>query len=154
MVQTINILCYDALNSVYYLGGTYNSNNLVLTGILGQTLPPSVGYDAFIARFQDNGGADYKSLQFFKDSLSKAENSSIIVYPNPSNGNIKIASIKNEQITGISISDLLGRQIYSKIDEVSNDEVEINLSFLQQGNYFVTVSTLNNKYIEKLVIVK
>lgn len=153
MVQTINTLCYDALNSVYYLGGTFN-NTLQFTGALGQTITPYAGYDAFIARFQDNGGADYKSLEFFKDSLSKTENASIIIYPNPSNGNFKIASINNEQITGISIFDLLGRNVYSKIDEISNDEVEINLSFLQQGNYFVTVSTLNNKYIEELVIVK
>ena len=148
-----NTLAYDGTNNVYYLGGTFNGN-LKFTGNLGQTISPYAGYDGYIGRFQDNSGADYKSLQFFKDSLSKAENSNVIVYPNPSTSNIKVASIKNEAITAITITDLTGRQVYGKNYEISNTEVEINISFLQSGNYFVNISTLNNKYVEKIVIIK
>ena len=154
MVQTINILCYDALNSVYYLGGTYNSNNLVLTGILGQTLPPSIGYDAFIARFQDNGGADYKSLEFFKDSLSKAVNSNVIAYPNPSNGNFNFVSVKNETIKTITVSDITGRTVYIKSFENETFETNTNLSFLPASTYFVNISTSIDNYNIKIVIIK
>ena len=152
--DNINTLCYDALNSVYYLGGTYNSTNLVLTGILGQTLPTSVGYDAFIARFQDNGGADYKSLQFFKDSLSKAVNSNVIVCPNPTYGHFTITSITNETITRILVNDLTGRVVFSKDCSINVFETNTDISFLPASTYFVNVSTLNNNYNLKIVIVK
>ena len=148
-----NTLCYDALNSVYYLGGTFN-DTLQFTGILGQTITPYAGYDGFIARFQDNGGADYKSLEFFKDSLSKAVNSNVIVYPNPSNGNFNIVSVKNETIKTITVNDITGRTVYFKSFESEILETNTDLSFLPASTYFVNVSTLNNNYNLKIVVVK
>ena len=148
-----NTLCYDALNSVYYLGGTFNGT-LQFTGILGQTITPYSGYDAFIARFQDNGGADYKSLQFFKDSLSKAENSNVIIYPNPSSGNFTITSITNEVITNVLISDLTGRLVYRKDYNTDVFETNADISFLPISTYFISISTTNNVYNKKIVIVK
>ncbi len=148
-----NALAYDATNSVYYLGGTF-SGNFILTGVLGKTIVSAFGKDAYVARFQDNGMADYKSLEYFKDSLSKADNSNVIVYPNPSNGNFTIASVAKEGITNIIVSDLTGRIVLNK--NFGNDIFETNtdLSFLPASTYFISVTTINNIYNSKLILVK
>lgn len=149
-----NTLYNDATHNVYYLGGAFNGN-VTLTGLAGQTMTPYAGgYDGFVARFQDNGMADYKSLEFFKDSLSKAENSDVIVYPNPSTGNFTMASITNEAITNISVTDLTGRVVFNKSFENEIFETNSDLSFLPASTYFISILTTNKLYNNKLIIVK
>jgi hypothetical protein len=151
-----NALAYDANNAVFYLGGPYNGNNITLTGSLAQVLPNSIGFDGFIARFQDNGSvADYKSVEAFEVTpIGDTEENNVTLYPNPSSGIFKVASTNNEVITEIAIADLTGRIVYrSNSGNIVND-TEINTDFLSNGTYLVSVSTELNNYKLKLLIVK
>lgn len=151
-----NTLINDAAHSVYYLGGAFNGYT-VLTGTTGQTMTPysDGGYDGFIARFDDNSGANFRLLPFENDSLSIISNNKILIYPNPSNGKIKITSLKNSEIQGIAITDITGRVVYKKNYETELSEREVDLSFLIEGSYFANILTNDeNKNVIKLVIIK
>jgi hypothetical protein len=148
-----NALAYDALYGVYYIGGTL-SGSFTLTGSAGQTIASNVGYDAYIARFTDNAQANYRSLAFYKDSLSKAENSDVIVYPNPAYDNIIISSKSNENISGYSISDLTGRIVINYPVISPSVEFKADISALAVGTYIVNVVTTNNNYKLKFLKIK
>ncbi|MBI5541790.1 MAG: T9SS type A sorting domain-containing protein [Bacteroidia bacterium] len=77
-----------------------------------------------------------------------------MVYPNPSNGNITISSITNEVITNIIVSDITGRIVFNKSFDSELFEVNNDFSFLPASTYFISISTTNNVYIKKCIIVK
>ncbi|OFX33448.1 MAG: hypothetical protein A2X08_00050 [Bacteroidetes bacterium GWA2_32_17] len=149
-----NTLAYDATNSVYYLGGTFN-NQVVLNQSIGQQWMNSfAGYDAFIGRFVDNGLAEFKRLPFFNDTTSKNANSNVIVYPNPAYDNVFISSLNQENISGFSITDLTGRRIINNANYLPSNEIKVDISTLAVGTYFVNIVTTNNIYKLKFVKVK
>jgi hypothetical protein len=75
----------------------------------------------------------------------------IVLYPNPSNGIFNLVSGTNE-ITEIQVYDLTGKVIWSKKDfEVSNSEIQINLSSVSQGIYFVKISANNQSTVKRII---
>ncbi len=78
----------------------------------------------------------------------------ITIYPNPAYNNVSVSSKNGENIKHIVITDLTGRQVYSNNYGTGSIETEMNILFLQPGNYFVTIATSENIHTEKLVIVK
>ncbi len=86
-----------------------------------------------------------------EQSVKKEE---ITIYPNPAYNNVSVSSKNGENIKHIVITDLTGRQVYSNNYGTGSIETEMNISFLQPGNYFVTITTSENIHTEKLVIVK
>lgn len=75
---------------------------------------------------------------------------SIKVFPTVFSGDLNIAA-KNK--TSVTISDLLGRILYSHVlnssDGITN---QLNLDFLQNGNYFITFTNSDNRSITKKII--
>ena len=78
----------------------------------------------------------------------------ITIYPNPANDRVTVTSLKGEEITEIIISELTGRQVYYMHNNSGIIETDLDVSFLNFGNYVVTISTLINNYNKKLVIIK
>jgi hypothetical protein len=72
--------------------------------------------------------------------------SSILVYPNPTEGFLKINS--TEKINHILIYDTLGKVVYQK---KSN---ELDLSHLPKGLYFVQINTENNNILTRKILKK
>lgn len=62
-------------------------------------------------------------------------NPNIILYPNPSNDFITIKNLSNYALSHIVIRDLNGKIVYSK--KVNSKQINIDVSFLQKGAYFV-----------------
>ena len=69
------------------------------------------------------------------------------VYPNPTEGMLKLIGLE-PTIIGLSIIDLSGKIVYV----AKNPEGQIDLSDLGTGIYFITVTTLEDKYIKKIII--
>lgn len=63
------------------------------------------------------------------------ENSNIILYPNPSNDSITIKNLSNYAVSHVVIRDLNGKIVYS--EKVNFKQINIDVSFLQKGAYFV-----------------
>ncbi|MDB0058542.1 T9SS type A sorting domain-containing protein, partial [Salibacteraceae bacterium] len=89
-------------------------------------------------------------------SLSEnSENSSLMVYPNPNNGqfNLGFAGITAEDVS-IAINDMNGRVVFSKDYGSINGNVndEINLSDIAAGYYTIKVELDGEIYQEKFIV--
>jgi PKD repeat protein len=84
------------------------------------------------------------------------DNASSKLYPNPNNGEFKLA-ISNVENTGninIEVTNILGEVVYQTTASVSNGGIvkDINLQNAPNGTYFVRVITANKVYNTKTVI--
>ncbi|HEX9980118.1 MAG TPA: CotH kinase family protein [Flavobacterium sp.] len=70
------------------------------------------------------------------------------VFPNPFKNNIQI--ISSEQVTGLSIYDMLGKKISEKTNVNKNSET-MDLSALNAGIYLLKIKTLNGLITHKLI---
>ncbi len=75
-----------------------------------------------------------------------AENNSVLVYPNPTNGIIKIQSDYYDEQMEISVFNLTGQKRFS----VKN-KTEIDISHLKKGTYFIKIK-MNETIIMKRII--
>jgi len=89
-------------------------------------------------------------IQLTLNNESFSENS-LFLYPNPSNGIFKLVTGTNE-ITSIEVYDVTGKIIWSKNDfGVSNSEIQLNLSSVSQGIYFVKVVASNQSIVKRII---
>jgi hypothetical protein len=71
------------------------------------------------------------------------------IYPNPTLGLVNVKS--KEKINTISISNIVGKQILFTEDFRGNT---IDLSSLDKGIYFISISTDKGMHIEKIILSK
>lgn len=83
------------------------------------------------------------------DVMENSVANSFEIYPNPANEIVKILNDSNLSITNIEIVDMLGRSVVC----VENDN-EINVSELPQGEYFVRINAGETSITKKLFINK
>ncbi|TND09044.1 MAG: hypothetical protein FD123_1447 [Bacteroidetes bacterium] len=76
------------------------------------------------------------------------------VYPNPSDGHVYIDVNMTKRDNGlIEIHDMLGKKVYSyRFENLTAESVEADLSFLDKGVYFVTLTTGDQKVSRKLMM--
>ncbi len=72
------------------------------------------------------------------------------IYPNPATNNIRIES--NSIIKMVRIVNVLGQEVYNQV--AANRGLEINVSNLNAGVYFVTIETANGTKTSKINIIK
>jgi len=76
----------------------------------------------------------------------------VVIYPNPTSNSLNIELIDLNEITTITIINLLGEII---ITHTSSDKVmKLDLSELENGNYFVHLKSKNLDTIRKVSILK
>ncbi len=133
-----------------------NLNNIIVSNVKdfftkedvgtinGQTLSVSVGHF--------NEGYLVLELTGITSVVSKTEDTSLKIYPNPANDYITIES-NGVNIKVIELIDITGKIVnaYSGLVEYNN---RINVSNLSKGLYFLKVRTIDNKVIVKKVIIK
>jgi hypothetical protein len=76
---------------------------------------------------------------------------SMNVYPNPSSGTVNISS--NENMESIAIYDCMGRLVYSEKMNAAKTQ-DVNISFLENGNYVLEASSGDVISRSQLVLVK
>ncbi len=94
-----------------------------------------------------------KSFTFSKIVYVNFENEFFsTIYPNPTNGYVDITNCK--QFSKLVVQDLLGRLAYKA--EVSGESMNVDLSGLPSGEYFLTLYNLvdQNKFTSKIIIQK
>ena len=82
--------------------------------------------------------------------LANNKNLDFKLYPNPTNGTIRIELPYNGN-GNWTLSDISGRQL--KADNIANDEklMELNLNDLPSGTYFITIQLGENVSTAKIV---
>lgn len=77
------------------------------------------------------------------------------VYPNPAKNLITIESSVNNTNSTIEIFDVIGKRFEQiEVDKISNNRIEVNISSLNKGVYFVRFSTENNRTKTQKIIVE
>lgn len=76
---------------------------------------------------------------------------SVYIYPNPTNDIINIAIGFNE-ISTIEVYDIMGKAVVSENDfSTSNGEIQLNLSELSEGIYFLKITANNQSIIKRII---
>jgi hypothetical protein len=73
----------------------------------------------------------------------------IRISPNPTHGRITLVTVENECLTQLILYNLNGREI--KRFELNNTRIELDISFLQSGIYFLKALSDKNSAIYKIV---
>lgn len=108
----------------------------------GGSCDPSKSYASSKSNIASNNASSISSY----DLNSKFD---VSIYPNPGNDFVQIKHNAKENVN-VEISDAIGRIVYS---DVQNEKTKVyNFSFLNQGIYFISISTTYYKKIEKLII--
>ena len=71
------------------------------------------------------------------------------IYPNPTLGKLHIDS--QEKINKISISNIIGKQVFFTEDFTANT---IDLLSFENGVYFININTDKGIHIEKIILIK
>lgn len=81
---------------------------------------------------------------------AKFDENSFTAYPNPVNDVVTITNKDNATFNAISITDINGRTVKNvKADNVS--ELQVNVSELNSGIYFLNISSENGKAVKKFI---
>lgn len=82
------------------------------------------------------------------DVLNFNNNINYKIYPNPSKNILKIETSQN--IKSIEMHTILGKKVYQNNDVRNN--IEIDLSLLESGVYFININDGEKRYSEKIVV--
>jgi PKD repeat protein len=88
-------------------------------------------------------------------SASKANGSTMAVYPNPTSGIFYINYTGSQQIATITVADMLGRQVANFVPEFYGNEMVLDMTKHTAGIYFVTTTdVLGKAQTNKITITK
>lgn len=126
--------------------------NAPLSGATGTTYTPAANgiYKVIIT----HGNCQITSNCFTFSSLSTDEitTNSFVVYPNPSNGEITVEYANVSQLDKIRILDITGKQVF-ETNGIQTGET-LNVSHLNDGNYFIQFQSENRIFVQKFNLKK
>lgn len=74
------------------------------------------------------------------------------VFPNPATGRVTLKLNGKSESLRIVVSDLTGKEIRSMSESANQGSVQLNISGISKGVYFVKASNGNKTYIQKLIV--
>jgi len=74
---------------------------------------------------------------------------SIVVYPNPTQGNVTVTS-SGSKIENLEIRNLLGALVYSHRNDKQENSIHIELTDYPKGIYFMNIETAGGMVIRKI----
>jgi hypothetical protein len=127
----------------------YSNNVLIDTNISGIWVKPIATTKYVVEQnLCGNTGYDTVTVSISTVGIRKyADKMGISVYPNPANEKIFIEQAKNEEIIGVVVTDLYGKEVIK-----TSKQTEIDISSLAAGVYFIQVNTTNNTSTQKIIV--
>ncbi|MBI9036579.1 MAG: carboxypeptidase regulatory-like domain-containing protein [Bacteroidales bacterium] len=97
---------------------------------------------------------EYSLLNFSTTHISDGdENNDISIYPNPTTGMITIGNLEGfKNLTDLEITNIAGKIVLQLKINNYQSKIEIDLSFLEKGVYFINISGSNYNTIKKIVM--
>jgi hypothetical protein len=92
---------------------------------------------------------DFYENKTFLSSIEELMESSLIVYPNPTNGEVFIESSFESKINFIKVYNALG-VLQIEINSLTVKSYKLNLEALESGFYFIEVSSSDKSEIIQL----
>ena len=75
----------------------------------------------------------------------------VAVYPNPSSTSITVQFASDERIKALEIFTVLGQVVETQILQNPSNTVELNVSHLSSGTYFLRLTTEQNVFVKSFV---
>lgn len=122
--------------------GNYTINIDVIVSSLGSTI-----CDSTVVTDTTSISAEYNSLS--TNDFEDLEKESFIIFPNPASTKVNL-KIKKIFFKRIYLLDSFGRVII-RLDNFHNENIEFDISYLNQGIYFIAVETDNKVFYKKLI---
>ncbi len=101
---------------------------------------------------------EFKAFHKYEYQWSDAVNTSffetekIILYPNPVQDRVIISSNSSFTNSELKIINVSGQTVYQRILNTPDKKIDIQLSFLEPGLYFLILKTENQQYNRKLIV--
>jgi hypothetical protein len=147
---------------------TWSSSNTAIATVssTGTVTAKSVNGEVIIYATAANGvvGTCTVTVGTGKSLPMDAEMDEIVVYPNPTNGELRITNYELG-ITNIEIFDMLGHPVGANLrvcpphvrpphvrPETQTSDIVINISHLPTGMYFIRIETENGKIVTRKVV--
>ena len=147
-------LTWDAVTNassyfVYY--GDEEIANIKETTYLVENLEAGKEYCYTVTAMGANSESDPSEEACTKTlGESLAENTSYLnIFPNPATDNLSIET--NEEITEVSIYNIIGVSVYNEQCTMNNLQLDINISDFNSGVYFVKVKTGNGETVKRFI---
>lgn len=91
--------------------------------------------------------AKVNSVQSISTGIKDRVQSSLKIYPNPSQNTITISGFKNETLNELSIFDIQGRWYQSRLIATGNN-IQADISALSPGTYFVKMGAYSGSFVK------
>ncbi|NRD22858.1 T9SS type A sorting domain-containing protein [Winogradskyella litoriviva] len=139
-------LAFHQEDNDFFIPLTNSGNYTINIGIIVSSLG-STTCDSTVVSDTDSISAEYNSLS--TNDFEDLEKEKFIIYPNPASTkvNLKFEKVFFEQIC---LLDSFGREII-KLDNSNNENIQFDISYLNNGIYFIAVETDNKVFYRKLI---
>lgn len=136
-----------------------NSSPIATTTYTDNTITAGGGYSYMVraTRLQTTSSGTYYNLSLgCKSTISSVvslndieEKINYSIFPNPFENSFYITPNQNQSKVNITISDILGKHVYDKeVDFIQNENIQLNLTQLDAGIYFITINNKSYKIIK------
>jgi hypothetical protein len=150
----------DGSGNIFITG--YFHSPTVTFGTITLTLGNTSDYDMFIAKYNATGNALWAksagappigtiSQPSFAGINDPAANE-ITVYPNPTNGKVTLSTDAQSAITGISVFNMVGKEVFRPQFTAGSSEVTVDLSSQPKGLYLLLIKAGENFYQRKIIL--
>ncbi|MBV6461621.1 MAG: Ycf48-like protein [Flavobacteriales bacterium] len=85
---------------------------------------------------------------------SKVQTNALRVYPNPAGNSVTVEWSKEVQVQSLAVFDYLGREVLKEQLPNNTHSLQLDVSALPQGMYFIKLFSHDTNYVEKLLIQK
>ena len=133
------------ISSEYIATDDYQQYLGILNEYQGQTVYIAIRHYNVTDEYQLN----IDQFEVFYGPVSVAEDHTMVVYPNPTNGNVKI---EVEGMTHVTVVNMLGQVVYEKALE--GNETTVDMSQFELGLYFVRVNTTNGVMTRRVIVTR
>lgn len=147
---------YELINSLDYFNdvitGIYDGSGTITIPMIGHTAVQAIGSKQKpIISFPTFGAFLLRKSGHIPTNTNKNSATKIIsILPNPSNGKFTISNIEN--IHEVFFFNVLGELKYKIINPTYQTSINIDLTFLSKGIYFLQTKNGNDLHIDKVII--
>ena len=125
----------------------WSENNIVSTDFTIDAM-----YDSYVSDVYPEGDGKYSVVNITK-GLNENSKETFSVYPNPTTGIITVGNLEGfKNLQGIEITDIAGKIVFQVEIINQKSKMEIDLSMLEKGIYFISLSGRDFKDVKKIVI--
>lgn len=83
--------------------------------------------------------------------IQGSHDTDFLLYPNPGDGRFTITSSSSDPIIQINVTDLTGKPILQR-DYRGEDRIVIDLGDVQKGIYFISIQSIKNTTVKRLIV--